>query len=47
MGIGLVPWHGFSPYVSDQYLDAETTDDYPVRGMLPPTAGKRAELSPD
>jgi iron complex outermembrane receptor protein len=45
--IGLVPWHGFSPYVSGQYLDAETKDDYPVRGMLLPTAGKHAVLSPE
>ncbi|WP_294392265.1 TonB-dependent receptor [uncultured Sphingomonas sp.] len=44
--IGLVPWHGFSPYISGQYLDAETKDDYPVRGVLLPTAGKRAVLSP-
>jgi iron complex outermembrane receptor protein len=44
--IGLVPWHGFSPYVSGQYLKAETKDDYPVRGMLLPTAGNRAVLSP-
>ncbi|MBB3472921.1 TonB-dependent receptor [Sphingomonas sp. BK345] len=45
--IGLVPWHGFSPYVSGQYLDATTKDDYPVRGVFLPTAGKRAVLSPE
>jgi iron complex outermembrane recepter protein len=45
--IGLVPWHGFSPYVSGQYLDAKTKDDYPVRGQYLPTAGKRAVLSPE
>jgi len=44
--IGLVPYHGFSPYLSGQYLKAETKDDYPVRGLLLPTAGKRAVLSP-
>jgi len=44
--IGLVPYHGFSPYVSGQYLHAETKDDYPVRGLYLPTAGKRAVLSP-
>jgi iron complex outermembrane receptor protein len=44
--IGLVPWHGFSPYVSGQYLDAETKDDYPIRGTFLPTAGNRAVLSP-
>ncbi|CAN5485620.1 TonB-dependent receptor [soil metagenome] len=45
--IGLVPWHGFSPYVSGQYLKATTKDDYPVRGVALPTAGKRAVLSPE
>jgi iron complex outermembrane receptor protein len=45
--IGLVPWHGFSPYVSGQYLKAKTKDDYPVRGLNLPTAGKRAVLSPE
>jgi iron complex outermembrane receptor protein len=45
--IGLVPYHGFSPYFSAQYLDAKTKDDYPVRGMLLPTAGNRAVLSPE
>ena len=28
-----------------QYLCAETKDDYPVRGLYLPTAGKRAVLS--
>jgi iron complex outermembrane receptor protein len=45
--IGLVPIHGFSPYVSGQYLSAKTKDDYPVRGVFLPTAGKRAVLSPE
>ena len=45
--IGLVPWHGFSPYVSAQYLDAEVKDDYPIRGQALPTKGKRAVLSPE
>ncbi|WP_298672890.1 TonB-dependent receptor [uncultured Sphingomonas sp.] len=45
--IGLVPYHGFSPYFSAQYLDASTKDDYPVRGEYLPTAGKKAVLSPE
>ncbi|MFC3443296.1 TonB-dependent receptor [Sphingobium rhizovicinum] len=45
--IGMVPYHGFSPYFSAQYLDATTKDDYPVRGQYLPTAGKRAVLSPE
>lgn len=45
--IGLVPYKGFSPYVSGQYLDAKTKDNYPTRGVYLPTAGKRAALSPE
>jgi iron complex outermembrane recepter protein len=45
--IGLVPYKGFSPYVSGQYLDAKTKDNYPTRGVFLPTAGKRAALSPE
>lgn len=44
--IGLRPWHGFSPYASAQYLDAQSKDDYPVAGVYLPTAGKEAVLSP-
>lgn len=45
--IGLVPYKGFSPYVSGQYLKATTRDDYPTRGVYLPTSGKRAALSPE
>jgi iron complex outermembrane receptor protein len=45
--IGLVPYKGFSPYVSGQYLKATTKDDYPTRGVFLPTSGKRAALSPE
>lgn len=45
--LGMVPYKGFSPYISAQYLDAETKDDYPVNGQYLPTAGKRAVLSPE
>jgi iron complex outermembrane receptor protein len=45
--LGLNPIHGFSPYVSGQYLDsAKVKDDYPVRGTFLPTTGNRAVLSP-
>ncbi|OWK31284.1 TonB-dependent receptor [Sphingomonas dokdonensis] len=45
--IGLVPYKGFSPYVSGQYLKATTKNNYPTRGVFLPTAGKRAALSPE
>lgn len=44
--VGLRPWHGFSPYVSGQYLDATTDDDLPVGNDFLPTKGKVAVRSP-
>jgi len=45
--VGLVPYKGFSPYVSGQYLKTTTKNDYPTRGVFLPTSGKRAALSPE
>ncbi|MDB5581490.1 MAG: TonB-dependent receptor [Bradyrhizobium sp.] len=44
--IGLRPWHNFSPYISGQYLHAETKDNLPSGNDFLPTAGKVAIRSP-
>lgn len=41
------PWHGFSPYVSLEYLDARTTSDLPIGSDMLPTNGKTAVRSPE
>jgi hypothetical protein len=44
--LGARPWHGFSPYVSGEYLNATIDNDLPVGNDYLPTAGKTAIRSP-
>ncbi|WP_375394644.1 TonB-dependent receptor [uncultured Sphingomonas sp.] len=44
---GLRPLHNFSPYVSAQYLHAETKDDFQVGADYLPTRGKTAVRIPE
>jgi iron complex outermembrane recepter protein len=43
---GLRPWHNISPYLSAQYLHAETETNLPVGNDLLPTSGKIAPRAP-
>ena len=45
--LGLRPWHGFSPYVSFQYLHATTDNNLPKGLEYLPTKGKIAINSPE
>jgi hypothetical protein len=43
---GMRPWHGLSPYVSGEYLNATIDDDIRAGNDYVPTAGKTAVRSP-